>query len=414
MPKKRVEQDTENINVNRLNFSVDEARIAMIQMLIPLGLDAIRDILAQEVEALAGKRYDRNDSPLTRWGSNPGSAYLGGQKVELKVPRVRNKKTNQEVPLGSYEALQNTSVIDSSILSMVVNGISCNKYERAAEAIPETFGIKRSSVSKKFVRASAKKLKELIERDLSAEDFVAIFIDGKTFAENEIVVAMGVTITGEKKVVGFVETSTENSKVIKEFLRRLVEEQGLSTEHEILFIIDGATGLAKGIKAIFGKKAIIQRCQWHKRENVVSYLPKIHQKRMRKKLQDAYNQPTYTKAKASLVAIRKELKLMNLSAANSLDEGLEETLTLHKLDMFKEIGTSFKTTNCIESFNRQLEIYTGRVCYWKNSNQRQRWFASATLEIEPRLNRVRGHKHLPLLRKVMRMKGEKINDRKAA
>jgi len=359
MSRERVKQDGRNDN--QFEFAADESRIAMIQMLLPLGLEAVKDALLQEVEALAGKRYGHDGSPIKRWGSNPGSAFLGNQKVDIQVPRVRNTKINQEVPLKSYEALQNPTIVDNAILAMVVNGISCRKYERAAETIPETFGIKKSAVSKKFIQASGKKLKELLDRDLSKEDIIAIFIDGKTFAENEIVIAMGITIDGEKKILGFVETSTENGRVIKAFLRRLVEDQGLSTNEEILFIIDGAKGLSKGIKAIFGKKAMIQRCQWHKRENVMSYLPKMHKSRMRKKLQKAYQKPIYKDARAALEVIRKELKLMNESAARSLDEGLEETLTLHKLDMFKELGRSFKTTNCIESFNRQLEIYTGRV-----------------------------------------------------
>ncbi len=391
---------------NTFDFELDQARITMIQMLIPLGLKAIEEALMQEVEALAGKRYERNDSDVQRWGSNPGSAYLGNQKVSVRVPRLRNTKTNEEVPLAQYSALQNPSVIDKSVLAMVINGISCRKYEKAAESIPETFGIKKSSVSKKFIKASSKKLKDLVERDLSKEDIVAIFIDGKYFAETEIVVAMGVKMNGEKIILGFVETGTENSTVIKEFLRRLVDDQGLSIKNEILFVVDGAKGLSKGIRAVFGSKAVIQRCQWHKRENIVSYLPKNQQKRMRKKLQNAYALTRYEDVKKALEALRKELVLMNQSAANSLEEGLEETLTLHKLDVFKELGTSFKTTNCIESFNSQLEIYTGRVSCWKNSNQRQRWFATATLEIEPKLRKVKGHKSLSLLREVMRHKSE--------
>jgi len=412
MRRKTIKQETENDNT--FEFKPDEAKIAMIKMLIPLGLEAIKDTLQQEVEALAGQRYERDDSPIKRWGSNPGSAFLGNQKVEISVPRVRNTVTNEEVPLKSYEALQRPSVIDNSILSMVINGVSCRKYERVAEQIPETFGIKKTSVSKKFIRSSAKKLRDLMERNLSMEDIVAIFIDGKTFAENEIVVAMGVTIEGEKKILGFVETSTENTRVVKEFLRHLVEVQGLSIKNEILFIVDGAKGLSKGIKSIFGTKAVIQRCQWHKRENIVSYLPKEHQRRMRKKLQDAYKLHRYQDAKAALELIGKELKLMNESALRSLEEGLEQTLTLHKLDMYNELGTSFKTTNCIENFNRQLEIYTGRVSYWKNSNQRQRWFATATLEIEPRLRKVKGCKYLTLLREVMKMKCKEIEEKLAA
>jgi len=413
MRKKRLKQDEQNDN-RQFNYSVDEAKIAMIQMLLPLGLEAIKDTLLQEVQSLAGQRYEHSDRAVKRWGSNPGSVFLGNQKVDITVPRIRNTDTNKEVPLKSYEALQSPTVVDNAVLAMMVNGISCRKYERAAESIPETFGIKKSAVSKKFIKASSKKLKELLERDLSKEDIVAIFIDGKSFAENQIVLAMGITLKGEKKILGFVETSTENGKVIKEFLKGLVEDQGLAVDEEILFIIDGAKGLSKGIKKVFGKKAVIQRCQWHKRENVMSYLPKMHKSRMRKKLQKAYEMARYTEAKAALKVIGKELKLMNESAARSLEEGLEETLTLHKLDMFDELGTSFKTTNCIESFNRQLEIYTGRVSYWKNSNQRQRWLATAVLEVEPRLNKVKGYKHLGRLREVMKKKNIEINMKKAA
>ena len=197
-------------------------------------------------------------------------------------------------------------------------------------------------------------------------------------------------------------------------MRGLVDHQGLPVDEEILFIIDGAKGLRKGIKSVFGAKAVIQRCQWHKRENIMSYLPKTHKSRMRRKLQKAYECPTYKEAKSALIVIGKELKLMNESAYRSLEEGLEETLTLHRIDMFTELGRSFKTTNCIESFNRQLEIYTGRVSYWKNSNQRQRWLATAVLEIEPRLNKVQGHKYLSQLREVMKAKNVEIKTKKAA
>ena len=112
--------------------------------------------------------------------------------------------------------------------------------------------------------------------------------------------------------------------------------------------------------------------------------------------------PSYEKAKARLSAIRKELSLVNESAVASLDEGLEETLTLHKLGMFGQLGRSFKTTNCLESVNRQLGMYTGRVCRWRNSNMRQRWVAAALMEIEPRLRKVSGYKHLPELREIMK------------
>jgi transposase-like protein len=215
-----------------------------------------------------------------------------------------------------------------------------------------------------------------MERDLSQEDIVAIFVDGKHFSKTDMVLALGISLSGTKIPLGFIETSTENATVCKEFFEGLIA-RGLSREQEMLFIVDGAKGLRKGIKQVFGSKAIIQRCQWHKRENVVSYLNKDLAARFRAKLQAAYEQPTYEKAKAKLMLIRKELSLINQSAVASLDEGLEETLTLHRLGVLKQLGRSFKTTNCIEALNRQIEIRTSRVSYWKNREQRQRWIAMA-------------------------------------
>lgn len=136
---------------------------------------------------------------------------------------------------------------------------------------------------------------------------------------------------------------------------------------------------------MFGGHALIQRCQWHKRENVVSYLPKSHQVSMRKKLQQAYEKPTYEEASNELKKCRNELVLLNQSSAASLDEGLEETLTLHRLGVFPLLGISLKTTNCLESINAQVSRLLGRVTYWKNSNQKHRWLASSLLAIEPNL-----------------------------
>lgn len=238
-------------------------------------------------------------------------------------------------------------------------------------------------------------------------------MDGKSFAENEMIIALGVTLSFEKVVLGAIESSTENGKVCRDFLLQL-QERGLKSEEKILFVIDGAKGLRKGIQTVFGKQGIIQRCQWHKRENVVAYLPKIEQSRFRKKLQKAYEAPSYSQAKQKLSAIRKELQLINESAVNSLDEGLEETLSLHRLGLFEQWGISLKTTNCIESLNSQLEQYTKRVSYWKNSNQRQRWVATALLAIEPSLRKIKGFKFLPMLKNNMNNFDQDRNQSKAA
>ena len=301
---------------------------------------------------------------------------------------------NEEVELESYQKLHSPRIFDERVFAQLLNGISMRKYEKAVEKIPETFGICKSSISRKFIQASAEKLKALYQGDLSDEDIVAIFMDGKSFAENEVIIALGITLQGEKLVLGLLESSTENYRVCQAFLQSL-KERGLSDENKLLFIIDGAKGLRKCIKQVFGKQALVQRCQWHKRENMVSYLSKSQQKLFRKKLQKAYRQESYEQAKKKWNALRKELALINQSALNSLDEGLEETLTLHRLGVFEVLGISLKTTNCLESLNSQLEQKTHRVSYWKNSYQRQRWVAIALLEIEPHFRKIKGYRHLP-------------------
>lgn len=314
----------------------------------------------------------------------------------MEVNRVRKKGGGKEIPLESYEALQNPRQIDEVGLKRVIGGLSQRKYEKALIGVPETFGIKKSSVSRRFIRASAKKLRKFLERDLSSYDIVAIVMDGKTFSENQVVIALGVTMQGEKILLGFVEASTENHTICKEFLQRLID-RGLQVNHEILFVLDGAKGLRKGVLEVFREKAFIQRCQWHKRENVIRYLGKQDQEHYRRQLQAAYELATYEKAKARLLAIGRELEKINRSAAQSLLEGLEETLTLHRLKLFPELGISFKTTNMLENVNSMLEVTTGRVSYWHHSEHRQRWIATALLEIEPRLRPVKGCRFLPSL-----------------
>jgi putative transposase len=303
--------------------------------------------------------------------------------------------------LKTCERLQSPQVIDNLALSRVINGMSQRDYAKAAITVPETFGIKKTSTCRRFIRASGRKLKELLERDSSSHDIVAILMDVKSFAENEIVIALGVTVNGDKVLLGFVETSAENHKVCKQFLLSL-KDRGLKLENEMLFILDGGQGLSEGVKEVMEENAIIQRCQWHKRENVVSHLDKASQDRFRRNLQAAYELPTYEKAKKRLDPIKRELRLINESAVASLEEGFEETLTLHRLGLFTKLGEIFKTTNCIEDVNKLLATKTDRVDRWHPSNQRQRWVATAMLEIEPRLRKVHGHKFLKDLRSAMR------------
>ncbi len=376
--------------------------VALIQALIPLGLQAASEALVAEVTRLAGPKHRRTGGipGYVRWCHQRGSIYLADQKLPITYQRVRDLPRNQEVPLPTYQQLQTPRAADAGLFRKLLLGLSCRDYEVCAEAVPEAFGLSSSSVSRRFIRVSARQLQALQQRRLDGYDLVALILDGKTFAEDEMVIALGVTVTGEKVILGFVQTATENERVCAAFLRELVE-RGLRTAQGLLCVIDGAKGLRKALHTVFGSQAVVQRCQWHKRENVVAYLPTSQQATWRRKLQAAYERPSYVETKAALLRIRQELRLLNDSAVKSLDEGFEETLTLHRLGVFPALGVSLKTTNCLESLNALLGQRTDKVDRWRTSDQKQRWLAAALLEIEPRLRRIKGFRALPLLRQAL-------------
>ena len=420
----------------------------------------VHELLDDEVKALAGERYARKEELERgrRHGTNPGTVGLAGQRVPIRVPRVRSMEGG-EIPLRSYEALSHGGETNELLLRRVLYGISCRNYEAAAEAILGAIGLSSSSVSRGFVQASVGKLREMQERELSSEDVVVMFLDGKTFADATMVVALGITLSGEKRFLGFVETDTENERVLTPFrgcapgtasavspwprpnaetpssashrrlcrppspslrtcgktfleapstgvpprsLLRSLLERGLDISQGLLVVVDGSKGLRAAVNKAYRKRAVVHRCQWHKRENVVSYLSKSEQVLWRRRLQRAYNRPEYKEAFAAIQQLHSELEERNQSAAASLEEGLEETLTLHRLGVYGVLGRSLKTTNCLESVNALVEERCAKVDHWKNSSQRQRWLATALADIEPRLRKVMGYRHLPKLREALK------------
>lgn len=379
-----------------------DARVALIQALIPVGLEAVADELQAEVLRLAGPKHQRTGGlqGAVRWGHQRGSIYLADQKLPITYQRVRDLPRNRELPLPTYQRFQHPRAADVGLFRKVLFGLSCRDYEACAEAVPEAFGLSPSSIARRFIRASAKQLQALQERRLDRYDFVALILDGKTFAEDRMVIALGITLTGENVILGFVQTATENETVCAAFLRELIE-RGLRVAQGLLCVIDGAKGLRKALQTVFGEYAVVQRCQWHKRENVLAYLPKRQRASVRRRLQAAYERPSYPEAKAALLRIRQELRLVNESAVKSLDEGFEETLTLHRLGVFGVLGISLKTTNCLESLNALLGQRTDKVDLWRTSDQKQRWLAAALLDIEPRLRRIKGFRALPVLRQAL-------------
>jgi putative transposase len=379
-----------------------DVRAVLLQALIPLGLEAARALFEEEVTALAGPRYARHDEAdhRVRWGRQRGAIYLADQKLALRVPRVRDRQADAEVPLQTYARLQTPRAADEGVMRRLLYGLSCRDYRACAEAVPEAFGLSRATLSRRFIQATARKLRALQERRLDGYAFVALVLDGKTFADDTMVTALGLTEHGDKLVLDFVQTGTENTATCADLLRRLVA-RGLRYEDGLLVVIDGSKGLRAAVTEVFGPGTPVQRCTYHKRENVVSYLPKSAQDLWRGKLTHAYAQSTYAEAKAALDDLRGELRQLNESALRSLDEGLEETLTLHRLEVSPTLRRSLATTNMLESVFSLVEQRTGKVDRWRNSNQKHRWLAAALLDIEPRLRRVRGYRALPQLREAL-------------
>jgi transposase-like protein len=280
------------------------------------------------------------------------------------------------------------------------SGISTREYEAAAEAVPEAFGLSKPSVSRRFVQANAAALAALHTRRHDDRQWLVLWLDGETFAEDHVVIALGVTPEGEKRVLGLVQTATEHKRTGATFLRELID-RGFAAPAGLLVVLDGAKGRRAAVRDVFGDKAVVQRCQWHTRETVVRYLTKPQQILWRRKLREAYAHGGYAEAERALHRLINALAVLNESAARRLEEGLEETLTLHRFNLPDALRRSLNTTNRIASVMAQIERKTQRVDHWRTSDQKQRWCAATLLHIEKNSRRIRGMAHLPLLQAAL-------------
>lgn len=386
-------------------------QLTMAQFYAEASLLLINQLLENEVSSLAGERYSRDkpqDGRYCRWGTNPGSVRIGEEKVPVNVPRVYDREKEHNISLKNYKKLKAVEPDEHKLLKGILYGLSTGDYGNVVKSFTDSFGLSRSSISRRFIEHSAEAVKEFYERDLSANKYIALFIDGKYLAKEQMVIVLGVTEQGDKIPLSFIQTNTENSRSIKQLLTDLIS-RGFNYEDGLLCVIDGAKGLRKAIEEVFGRKAVIQRCQWHKRENVLSYLKESDKEAYKKKLNRAYATEDYLEARLQLEDIIEELKGINVWASKSLEEGLEETLTIHRLGLKADFGKSFSTTNIIENLNSQLVKYIGRVKHWKTSDQRRRWVAGALLEIEQKMRRVDNFSKIDNIKETIRKEIEKRN-----
>jgi putative transposase len=368
---------------------------------VELGLMVASAILEDEVTRLCGRRYQRQPGRShTRYGHQRGVVMLAGQKLPIERPRVRGVAGGSEVPLEIYTRLQSPDAMPQAVLRRMVRGVSTREYEHVVDVAREGFGVAKSSVSRGFVRASAADVKTLAERRFDGERFAVVMIDGVEYAGETMVVALGITEDGTKQVLGLRQGATENADVCAALLEDL-RERGLDTGQPTLFVLDGAKALRAAVTRVWGKKAVIQRCQVHKRRNLNAHVPEKHWPELERRLSEAYHETDYATAKASLEGTTRWLDRLNADAGASLREGLEETLTVVRLGVPGALRRTLATTNPIESALSVARRVTARVTRWRDGDMRRRWCVAGLLRAEAKFRRVKGYRAMPTLVKAL-------------
>lgn len=360
------------------------------------GLELMQAIMDDEVRHLAGGRYQRREGEQPfRWGHEKGFLVVDGQKVSIERPRLRSED-GREQTLGSYELFRRGEPLDAAVWDKLMLGLSTRNYSKAVRTFADAYGIDKSAVSEHFVRVSRRKLRELMERTLDKLQLCTIYLDGIEFKGQHLVVALGVAVDGVKTVLGLRQGASENATVVGELLDDLVA-RGVDFSVPMLYVVDGSKALTKAVRKHAGPQAMLQRCQLHKRRNVIAHLPEEYREDIEHKMINAYQMKHYVDAKKALDRLHRELMDLNPSAARSLEEGMEETLTVHRLKLDGTLRQTLATTNPIESAFSVVDRICARVNCWQRGDHRQRWVGAGLWLAEQSFRRVRGYKQLPNL-----------------
>jgi transposase-like protein len=366
------------------------------ELLRQAGLQLMGLMMETEVEERVGKRSRQQEKrTANRWGSERGYCVVMGQKVAIQRPRVRTTD-DQEVRLGSYEMFHRGEPLTETVWEKLMLGLSTRKYGEAVRQFGEAYGLEKSVISEHFIEASREKLKQMMERRLDKTRLCALLIDATPFQGQQLVVALGINEDGRKTVLGIRQGATENATVVGELLGDLVE-RGLDFSVPRLYVLDGGKALTAAVKKYAGDEAAIQRCQVHKRRNVLDHLSDEQKPAIAKKLNAAYALEDYSAAKQALNTLHRELMDLNPSAARSLGEGMEETLTVHRLHLPMQLRKTMASTNLIESAFSIVEQVCRNVKRWHDGDQRERWVGSGLLVAEKQFRRIQGYKQIPVL-----------------
>jgi putative transposase len=381
------------------------AREGLLALAVGTGLGVLSELLAADVDRLVGPKGRHNpDRTAVRHGTEPGQVTLGGRRVRVDRPRVRTADGTQEVSVPTWEVFTSTEVLDQLAVERMLAKLSTRRYRAGLEPVGSRVeqaatGTSRSAVSRRFVTATEHALGELLAQDLSALDLVALLVDGVKVAGHCCVVALGITIDGTKVPLGLAEGATENTSVVIDLLAGL-GDRGLDTTRPVLVVIDGAKALRRAVSEVFDHP-VIQRCQLHKLRNVTDRLPDALASTVAKRIRRAYHHPDPLVAQAELEALARELDRSHPGAANSLREGLAETLTIGRLQVPPTLARTLRSTNSIESMISICRDHASNVKRWRDGKMALRWVAAGMGEAAKQFRRVNGHLHLPALRATL-------------
>jgi transposase-like protein len=373
---------------------ITHGKKAFDECALKVGLMLAESFLYMEREEVTGPDYYPIDSSVKKWASQPGSVFIGGHKMKVNRPRLRGSEG--EMKLKSYEALQDPAQFSGELLTKALRGLSGRKYRETVLETAEGFGISPSSVSRRLVQATSRKIREFMERDLSSIDLFAVFLDTIHRGGVAFVVALGVDLNGKKWSLGFWEGATENHALCQSLLSDL-ESRGLKLSSRVLFITDGGKGILKCLRERYGKDLIHQRCTIHKDRNLQDHLPKRYRREAHRRYRRALELTRYSEAKAELMSLEKWLREINESAADSLLEALDEILTLHRLQVPKLLRKSLHSTNPIEAMFSQVRRAEGNILRYRGSKMSQRWLGSCLLHAETQFHRVKGYESITVV-----------------
>ncbi|MGZ6565215.1 MAG: IS256 family transposase [Solirubrobacteraceae bacterium] len=381
---------------------VGQAKEGLLALAVSTGLAVLHETMEWEVERIVGPkgRHDK-DRTAKRHGHTPGEVTLGGRRVPISRPRARTADDTEEIPLESYGEFASRDLLEQVVLERMLAGVSTRRSRRVDEPVGEQVkadarSTSKSAVSRAFVARTRTALEELLGRDLSDLELAVVMIDGIELADVTHVVALGITTDGTKVPLSLREGSTENATVATALLSDLVD-RGLRLSEQQLYVLDGAKALRKAVRDVAGPRALVQRCQIHKSRNVCGHLPDRERSWVRAKLGKAWSDPDHARALASLKALAAQLEKVHPDAAGSLREGMEETLTLTRLDVTGTLRRTLSSTNCIESMFDTVRTTQRNVKRWRDGDMRLRWTAAGMAEAQRSFRRVKGHRDLPKL-----------------